>query len=86
MCESSLAIQVFFRTSQTALLQNNLIGYSFGAACIAVIDLVIRAVGTGWTYTIFAAIDLSVGPMIWLLVWLGPRSRARRLTGKVEGR
>jgi len=44
----------------------------------------IRAVGTGWTYTILAAIGLSVGPMIRLLVWIGPRSRARRLTYKVE--
>ncbi|KIM60924.1 hypothetical protein SCLCIDRAFT_123247 [Scleroderma citrinum Foug A] len=92
------AVRGILNSSQTLLIDllptqgssvtacNNLIGYSFGAACIAVIDLVIRAVGTGWTYTIFAAIDLSVGPMIWLLVWLGPRSRARRLTGKVEGR
>ncbi|KAG6330132.1 hypothetical protein ID866_8957 [Astraeus odoratus] len=57
---------------------NNLVRCSFGAACISVIDPMTNAVGVGWTYTILALVSLSTGPMIWLVVWQGPRSRAKR--------
>ncbi|KAL4070587.1 major facilitator superfamily domain-containing protein [Scleroderma citrinum] len=64
---------------------NNLVRCSFGAACVSVIDLMLQAVGSGWTYTILAAISLCTGPMIWLVMWLGPRSRAKRLARNVPG-
>ncbi|KAI6120587.1 MFS general substrate transporter [Pisolithus croceorrhizus] len=57
---------------------NNLVRCAFGAACVSIIDLMLNGVGVGWTYTIFALISLSTSPMIWLIIWLGPRSRAKR--------
>lgn len=44
----------------------------------AVIDLIITAVGEGWTYTIMGAICVSVAPLIWLEIKMGPVWRERR--------
>ncbi|KAI6153930.1 hypothetical protein BKA82DRAFT_367605 [Pisolithus tinctorius] len=57
---------------------NNLVRCTFGAVCVSVIDLMLNGVGVGWTYTILALISLCTSPMIWLIVRLGPRSRAKR--------
>ncbi|KAI6012499.1 major facilitator superfamily domain-containing protein [Pisolithus orientalis] len=57
---------------------DNLVRCTFGAVCVSVIDLMLNDVGVGWTYTILALISLCTSPMIWLIVRLGPRSRAKR--------
>ncbi|KAI6120586.1 major facilitator superfamily domain-containing protein [Pisolithus croceorrhizus] len=84
------AVTAIMNTTQTLLVDllpaqsssvtacNNLVRCAFGAACVSVIDLILNGVGAGWTYTILALISLSTSPMIWLIVWLGPRSRAKR--------
>ncbi|KIO08639.1 hypothetical protein M404DRAFT_997569 [Pisolithus tinctorius Marx 270] len=86
------AVTAIMNTTQTLLVDllpaqgssvtacNNLVRCAFGAACVSVIDLVLNGVGAGWTYTILALISLSTSPMIWLILWLGPRSRAKRRT------
>ncbi|KAI6153928.1 major facilitator superfamily domain-containing protein [Pisolithus tinctorius] len=86
-CFSVMAI---LNTTQTLLVDllptqgssvtacNNLVRCALGAACVSVIDLMLNGVGVGWTYTILALISLSTSPMIWLILWLGPRSRAKR--------
>ncbi|KAI6047960.1 MFS general substrate transporter [Pisolithus marmoratus] len=87
LCFSVIAI---VNTTQTLLVDllpaqgssviacNNLVRCAFGAASVSVIDLMLQGVGPGWTYTILALISLSTSPMIWLIIWLGPRSRAKR--------
>ncbi|KAL1951425.1 hypothetical protein VTO73DRAFT_574 [Trametes versicolor] len=57
---------------------NNLVRCSFGAACVSVIDLIIKAVGTGWTYTILSLICVVFSPIYWVLIRYGPKWRARR--------
>ncbi|KAG9314032.1 major facilitator superfamily domain-containing protein [Chiua virens] len=57
---------------------NNLVRCSLGAATVSIIDLVLKALGTGWTYILLAGICLATSPMIWFAMWVGPRYRAKR--------
>lgn len=81
---NTLLVDLLPAQASSVIACNYLMRYSVGAASISVIDLMIRALGTGWTYTILGAVGLSVGPMICLLMWLGPRSRAKRFAHKVQ--
>lgn len=60
------------------LSQNNLVRCSLGAITVSVIDLMLKALGMGWTYILLAGICLATSPMIWFAVWVGPRCRAKR--------
>ncbi|KAH9858031.1 MFS general substrate transporter [Lenzites betulinus] len=57
---------------------NNLVRCSFGAACVSVIDLMIKALGTGWTYVILTGICIVFSPIYWVLMRYGPVWRAKR--------
>jgi len=57
---------------------NNLVRCSMGAATVSVIQLILDALGIGWTYILLAGISLATAPMIWFALWIGPRSRAKR--------
>ncbi|KAL7285431.1 hypothetical protein ACG7TL_000528 [Trametes sanguinea] len=57
---------------------NNLIRCSFGAACVSVIDLILKAIGTGWTYVLLCGICVVFSPIMWILIRYGPTWRARR--------
>jgi len=45
---------------------------------VSVIDLIVNAIGPGWTYVLLAGICLASSPMIWFAIWIGPRCRAQR--------
>ncbi|KAF9225425.1 MFS general substrate transporter [Gyrodon lividus] len=57
---------------------NNLVRCSLGAVTVSVIDLLLNALGTGWTYILLAGISIATLPMVWFAVWVGPRCRAKR--------
>ncbi|GJE85845.1 MFS general substrate transporter [Phanerochaete sordida] len=57
---------------------NNLVRCSFGAACVSVIDLIIKAIGVGWTYILLAGLCVLVGPLMFVIMYIGPRFRAKR--------
>ena len=60
------------------IIQNNFVRCSLGAALISVIDIMINHVGMGWTYVILGALCVAVTPMMYLVIYIGPRWRARR--------
>lgn len=49
-----------------------------GAALVSVIDLILDALGPGWTYVLLAGICLASLPMIWFAERIGPQCRAKR--------
>ena len=51
---------------------------SFGAGLVSVIDLILNALGTGWTYVLLAGMCVAVSPILPLIVYMGPKWRARR--------
>ncbi|CDO75510.1 hypothetical protein BN946_scf184935.g46 [Trametes cinnabarina] len=57
---------------------NNLIRCSFGAACVSIIDLILKAIGTGWTYVLLCGICVVFSPIIWIVIRYGPKWRAKR--------
>lgn len=58
--------------------QNNLVRCLLGAGLVALIDIILNALGTGWTYVLLGGICALLAPVIPLMLWLGPRSRAKR--------
>ncbi|KAI0330910.1 MFS general substrate transporter [Cubamyces sp. BRFM 1775] len=57
---------------------NNLVRCSLGAGCVSVIDLIIKAIGTGWTYVLLTGICILFSPIYFILMRYGPVLRARR--------
>ncbi|OCH87253.1 MFS general substrate transporter, partial [Obba rivulosa] len=57
---------------------NNLVRCSFGAACVSVINLILNAVGTGWTYVLLSGLCIAVFPIVPFVMLKGPKWRAKR--------
>lgn len=71
----------------TMLVQNNLVRCSFGALVSSVINLIIDAMGVGWTFTLLSLIVLLFAPALTLLViHKGPDWRKARTlrSGKTQ--
>ncbi|KAJ3556518.1 hypothetical protein NM688_g1983 [Phlebia brevispora] len=56
---------------------NNLVRCSFGAVCVSVINLIINAIGVGWTYVLLAGLCVLVGPIMFIIIRMGPKWRAK---------
>ncbi|KAG2367756.1 major facilitator superfamily domain-containing protein [Suillus spraguei] len=76
--ERTLLIDLLPSQSSSITACNNLVRCSLGALIVSVIDLIVNAMGPGWTYVLLAGICLACSPMIWLAIWIGPRCRAKR--------
>ncbi|EMD36227.1 hypothetical protein CERSUDRAFT_115176 [Gelatoporia subvermispora B] len=57
---------------------NNLVRCSFGAACVSVINLILNAIGIGWTYVLLSGLCAAVFPIVPLVMLKGPKWRAKR--------
>ncbi|KAJ7765089.1 MFS general substrate transporter [Mycena maculata] len=57
---------------------NNLMRGSLSAIMVAVIQLILAALGTGWTYVLLAGMCVVVSPLIYVVIHIGPSNRARR--------
>jgi len=65
-------------SSSSVTACNNLVRCSLGAALVSIVDIIINALGIGWTYTLFGCICILCLPMTWLELRMGPVWRARR--------
>lgn len=74
----TLLIDLLPSQSSSITACNNLVRCSLGALMVSVIDLIVNAIGPGWTYVLLAGICLACSPMIWFAIWIGPRCRAQR--------
>ena len=59
-------------------LQNNLVRCSFGAGAVSVVDLMLKRLGTGWTYVLLSGICIVFSPAYFILMHYGPTWRAKR--------
>lgn len=48
------------------------------AASVALIDLILRNLGPGWTYVLLAGIVVVTSPLLLIVMKIGPRWRAKR--------
>lgn len=57
---------------------NNLVRGALGAGLVAVIDIIIRALGPGWTYVLLGGACAFFCPLLYVVIRIGPRYRAKR--------
>ncbi|TGO61701.1 hypothetical protein BCON_0025g00280 [Botryotinia convoluta] len=86
---SALIIDLYPGKSASATAVNNLIRCLLGAAGVAVVQLIIDALGSGVTFLIFAGITLACSPLLLLEWYHGGRwrmERAEKLEKKEEAK
>ncbi|KAJ7140907.1 MFS general substrate transporter [Mycena epipterygia] len=57
---------------------NNLVRGALSAVMVAVIELILTALGPGWTYVLLAGMCVVVSPLIYVVMRIGPSCRAKR--------
>jgi MFS family permease len=86
---SALVIDLYPGASASATAVNNLMRCSVGAAGVAVVQLIIDAIGAGPTFLLFALITALLSSLLLLEWFFGPRwrlERRERLAKKEEAR
>ncbi|KAF9257443.1 MFS general substrate transporter [Marasmius fiardii PR-910] len=75
---STLSIDLAPNQSSSIAACNNLVRGALGATLVAVIDLITRKLGPGWTYVLLGGICALLTPSIYVVIKIGPRCRAKR--------
>ncbi|KAF8200056.1 major facilitator superfamily domain-containing protein, partial [Mycena galopus ATCC 62051] len=58
---------------------NNLVRCGLGAGLVSGIQPLLNALGTGYTYVLLGGLSALMGPLLYLVMYIGPRCRARRI-------
>ena len=66
-----------WKTRLTIVQQNNLVRCTLGAVCVSVINIIIGAIGVGWTYVLLAGLCVLVSPIMFVVMRMGPTWRAK---------
>ncbi|KAF8078858.1 MFS general substrate transporter [Lyophyllum atratum] len=74
----TLMIDLFPGQGSSITACNNLIRCSLSAFLVSVIDLMLRALGVGWTYVLLGGVSLLGIPLLYLEMRIGPACRAKR--------
>jgi hypothetical protein len=61
------------------MTQLNLVRCVFAAVGTAVVQILYRAIGAGWTVTLFSGISILSAPLLWLVTVRGSRWREARM-------
>lgn len=75
---STLIVDLYPQSPATATAANNLVRCLVGAAATAVIEIIIRGVGRGWTFTILGLLIVVCVPGLLLLQRRGPMWRQEK--------
>ncbi|KAF5355235.1 hypothetical protein D9758_005991 [Tetrapyrgos nigripes] len=76
---STLMVDLFEEAASTSSASMNLVRCLLGAVGSSTIDLMIRAMGIGWTFTTLSGIMTLGIPLAWYQYRFGYKGRARRL-------
>ncbi|KAH9950874.1 major facilitator superfamily domain-containing protein [Amylocystis lapponica] len=74
----TLIIDLVPSQSSAVTACNNLTRCTLGAGLVSIIDLILNAIGTGWTYVLLAGICVFFSPLMVVTRYMGPKWRARR--------
>ncbi|KAF8955576.1 MFS general substrate transporter [Flammula alnicola] len=75
---STLMIDLVPGQSSSVTACNNLIRCTLSAVLVSVIELILKAIGIGWTYVLLAGILLLSMPLVYLAIRIGPQYRIKR--------
>ncbi|KAK0735259.1 major facilitator superfamily domain-containing protein [Lasiosphaeria miniovina] len=76
---SALMVDLYPGAGASATAVNNLIRCSIGALGVAVVQLIIDALGTGLAFLVLAAISAAMSPLLWLQWTHGEEWRKARM-------
>lgn len=76
---SVLMVDVYPQAPATATAANNLVRCWIGAGASAAIVPMTNAMSSGWAYTLLALLNLSMAPLLWVIMRWGPKWRAERI-------
>ena len=51
---------------------------SLGAVIVSVLDLMIQAMGVGWTFVLLSGLCVAVAPLLLVIMFIGPKFRRDR--------
>ncbi|TFK56675.1 MFS general substrate transporter [Heliocybe sulcata] len=57
---------------------NNVVRCAVGAALVSVVEIILSAIGPGWTYVLFGGLVAAFTPLLFLVMHMGPKWRVRR--------
>ncbi|KAK0198905.1 MFS general substrate transporter [Armillaria mellea] len=79
----TLLVDLMPSQSSSITACNNFIRCIAGAALVSVMDLILRALGAGWTYILLGGICVLTIPLIYLIMYFGPPRRIKRRRASV---
>ncbi|KAJ7615350.1 MFS general substrate transporter [Roridomyces roridus] len=65
---------------------NNLTRCATGAALVSAIQPLLDALGPGWGYVLLGGISALMAPVVYVVIWVGPRCRAGRVRKVLSAR
>ncbi|KAK0246309.1 major facilitator superfamily domain-containing protein [Armillaria nabsnona] len=74
----TLLVDLMPSQSSSITACNNFIRCIAGAALVSVMDLILRALGAGWTYVLLGGICALTIPLVYLIMYIGPPRRIKR--------
>ncbi|KAH7183658.1 major facilitator superfamily domain-containing protein [Fusarium flagelliforme] len=81
-CATCLMLDLYPGKAGTVTASNNLLRCLLGAGATAAVVPMIQAIGTGWTLTVFALLNIVSLPLLWYVMKQGPGWRAETLRKK----
>jgi hypothetical protein len=72
---STLLVDIHPNASSTAQAASNLVRAELAAGGLALLDLILRGIGAGWTFVLFAILGLLTIPLLYVLQIKGLRWR-----------
>ncbi|KAF9476062.1 MFS general substrate transporter [Pholiota conissans] len=81
---STLIIDLIPGQSSSVTACNNLIRCTLSAVLVSVIEFILKGIGIGWTYVLFAGILLCCIPAVYLSIMIGPKYRVKRQRKREE--
>ncbi|KIO25494.1 hypothetical protein M407DRAFT_210543 [Tulasnella calospora MUT 4182] len=85
-----LLIDLYPKQGSSVVALSNVVRCTLGAILIAIIDPILNAMGTGWTFVFFGLIVGVLAPlMTWVVIWRGPqwrKARAKKARCRAEAR
>jgi sugar phosphate permease len=79
-----LIVDSYPEAPATATAANNLVRCLTGAAATGSIEPIIRAIGTGWAFTLLALLFTIPSPVLWVIATRGPKWRKQRIERMLE--
>ncbi|KDR85436.1 hypothetical protein GALMADRAFT_132132 [Galerina marginata CBS 339.88] len=75
---STLMIDLVPGQSSSVTACNNITRCTLSAVVVSVIELIIKAIGVGWTYVLLSGMGVMSLPLVYLSIRIGPGYRAKR--------